>query len=109
MALFAVLFEYLPDVKVRWRDAWIGAAVTSVLHAVGKLAIGLYIEKAGVGSAYGAAGALVVLISWLYWSSLIVLFGVEVTRAVAVARGLRVVPEPYARRTAVTYPGADPG
>jgi membrane protein len=84
--MFALIYKIVPDVRIDWRDVWIGAAVTSVLFTVGKLLIGLYLGKASVGSAYGAAGSLVVLLVWVYYSAQIFLFGAGLTRRFAAAR-----------------------
>lgn len=81
--LFAVLFKLLPDAEVRWRDLWVGAAITSVLFTVGRLVIGMYIGRAGVTSAYGAAGSVVGLMVWVYYSSVIILLGAELTQIYA--------------------------
>jgi membrane protein len=81
--LFAMMFKWLPDAKVRWADVWIGALVTAVLFEVGKFAIGVYIGKQGLESTFGAAASLVVLLIWVYYSSQIVLLGAEFTRAYA--------------------------
>jgi membrane protein len=78
--LFALVYKYIPDVAVEWRDVWLGAAFTAVAFTAGKLAIGLYLGKAGVGSAYGAAGSLVALLVWVYYSSQIFFFGAEFTK-----------------------------
>lgn len=94
IALFmALIFKVLPDAKVAWRDVWVGAAVTAVLFQVGKYLIGLYIAKGTVGSTFGAAGSLAVLLVWVYYSSQIILFGAEFTRVFANRFGSRVVPE----------------
>jgi membrane protein len=93
--MFALLFKYVPDAKVRWRDVWLGGAVTAVLFTVGKTAIGSYIGRASVGSAYGAAGSLVVLLVWVYYSALIFFFGAEFTQPWATRRGA-VAPKPHA-------------
>jgi membrane protein len=90
-ALFAVLFKLLPDAIVRWRDVWVGAALTSLLFAVGRVAIGFYLGRSGVGSAYGAAGSVIVLMAWIYYSSVIVLFGAELTQVYAGRYGSKVV------------------
>lgn len=90
--LFAMIFKFIPDAKVRWRDVWWGALVTAVLFTVGKLLIGLYLGKASVGSAYGAAGSLVVLVVWVYYSSQILLFGAELTQVISRSRGAKVEP-----------------
>jgi membrane protein len=91
--LFAAIFKVLPDVKIAWRDVWIGALVTSALFHLGKLGISLYIGKASVASSFGAAGSLAVLLVWVYYSSQIVLFGAEFTRVFANEYGSRVVPD----------------
>ena len=81
--LFALLFKYLPDVTVGWPEVFFGAVVTSLLFGAGKYLIGIYLGKAGVGSAFGAAGSVVALVVWVYYSALILFFGVELTRAFA--------------------------
>ena len=77
--LFALMFRYVPETKIAWRRLWVGATATAVLFTLGKFLIGLYLGKAGVGSAYGAAGSFVVLIVWVYYSAMIFLFGAEFT------------------------------
>ena len=77
--LFAMIFKVLPDAPVTWRDVWFGAVLTSVLFTLGKFVLGLYLGRAGIGSAYGAAGSLVVMTVWVYYASMILLFGAEVT------------------------------
>jgi membrane protein len=79
--LFALIFKLLPDVTLRWDDVWIGAILTAVLFLIGKFLIGVYIARAGIGSIYGAAGSLVVVLMWTYYSSQILYFGAEVVRA----------------------------
>lgn len=81
VALFAVLFRYLPDVEIRWRDVGVGATVTAVLFTLGKTALGVYLGRAEPGSAFGAAGSLALVLVWIYYSSLIVLVGAEFTQA----------------------------
>ncbi len=81
--LFALIYKYLPEVAVQWRDVWAGAAFTAVLFGIGRTLIGLYLGKASVGSAYGAAGSLVVLLVWVYYSSQIFFFGAEFTKVYA--------------------------
>lgn len=76
---FAMIFKFMPRVRVQWRDVWIGAVVTAVLFTIGKFLIGLYIGKTGIASGYGAAGSLVVLLVWVYYSAQIFLLGVEFT------------------------------
>jgi membrane protein len=90
--LFAMMFKMLPDVKVAWNDVWIGAAVTAVLFTVGKILIGLYLGKSTVGSAYGPAGAVIVMIVWVYYSAQILFFGAEFTQVYANRYGSKVVP-----------------
>jgi membrane protein len=90
MLLFAMIFKFLPDTHVAWRDVWIGAAITAVLFTIGKLLIGLYLGKSSVGSAYGAAGSLVVLLVWIYYSAQIVFFGAEITQVWARRHGSRI-------------------
>ena len=78
-ALFAMIFKWLPETKLAWRDVWTGAAVTAGLFSIGRYLIGLYLGRAAVGSPYGAAGAFVVLLVWVYYSTQILLFGAELT------------------------------
>lgn len=87
--LFALTYRVLPETNVTWRDVWPGAALTSFLFAAGKLAIGLYLGKSSVASTYGAAGSLVALMLWVYYSAQIYLFGAEFTRAYAKTYGSR--------------------
>ncbi|HEX6160997.1 MAG TPA: YihY/virulence factor BrkB family protein [Thermoanaerobaculia bacterium] len=81
--LFAAIFRILPDIKIAWRDVWFGAIFTSLLFVLGKWGLGLYLGKAAVGSAYGAAGSLVILLVWVYWSAQILFFGAEFTQVYA--------------------------
>jgi membrane protein len=97
-ALFAVMFRYLPDVTIRWRDVWTGAAVTAALFSVGKLAIGFYLGRSSVGSTYGAAGSFVVLLLWVYYSALVFFFGAEITEAYAHVRKAPRIREPLGSR-----------
>lgn len=87
--VFAMIYKIMPRVKVAWADVWIGAAVTSLLFTVGKFLIGLYIGKSGVTSAFGAAGSLVVVLVWVYYSAQIFLMGAEFTWAYAQTYGSR--------------------
>ena len=80
---FALLFEYLPECKIEWRDVWVGAAVTSFLFVVGQFLLGWYLGRAGVSSGYGAFGSLVVFLIWVNYSAQIMLFGAEVTQVYA--------------------------
>jgi membrane protein len=95
---FAMIFKVMPRVRVQWRDVWIGAVVTAVLFTIGKYLIGLYIGKTGIASGYGAAGSLVVLLVWVYYSAQIFLLGVEFTWVYAHAYGsFKGRPRPAAR------------
>lgn len=81
--LFAVIFKVLPQKKLNWSDVWVGAIITSILFAIGKFALGFYLGRGSVGSVYGAAGSLIVILLWIYYSSLILLFGAEFTQVYA--------------------------
>ncbi len=87
--LIAAIFRVLPDLKIEWREVWLGAVFTSVLFVAGKFALGIYLGKSAVGSSYGAAGSLVVVLLWVYYAAQIVLFGAEFTQVYA--RSLRPV------------------
>jgi membrane protein len=106
-ALFAVILKVLPDGRVAWRDAWIGGAVTSILFTIGKTALAFYLGKAAPGSAYGAAGSLVLIVLWLYYASLILLFGAEFTKVWAAAQRREIRPEKGAVRV-ITETRRDP-
>jgi len=86
-ALFALIFQYIPDARTDWRHSWIGGLITAGLFSLGKTLIGLYLGKAGVGSAYGEAGSLVVVVVWVYYSSQIFFFGAELTHVLSQGRG----------------------
>jgi len=96
--LFAMIFKFLPDGRLSWRDVRLGAALTAVLFLVGKYALGLYLGSGGVGSAYGAAGSLITMLTWIYYAAQIVLFGAEFTQVYAQERGRGVRPAEYAVR-----------
>ena len=87
--LFAMIFKFLPNTKIAWSDVWIGAALTSLLFTAGKLVIGFYIGTSVSASAYGAAGSLVVVVAWIYYSALILYFGAEFTHVYADRLGSR--------------------
>ena len=87
MVLFAMLYKWLPQVRTAWRDVWIGAAVTTLLFSIGKWLIGQYIGRTGVASAFGAAGSVVVLMVWVYYSAQIMLFGAEISSVYAHRHG----------------------
>ena len=86
--LFAMMFKWLPDTPVDWRDVWLGATLTAALFEIGKFLIGLYVGKQALESTYGAATSLVMLLIWVYYSAQIVLFGAEFTHIYAKRRGL---------------------
>jgi membrane protein len=95
-AMFAMLYKFMPRVKIAWKDVWAGAVVTALLFAIGKLLIGLYIGKSAISSGYGAAGSLVVVLVWVYYSAQIFLLGAEFTRIYSHTHGSRkeqAVPE----------------
>ena len=96
--LFAAMFKVLPDAKVAWRSAWVGGFATALLFVIGKFLIGLYLGQSNPGEAYGAAGSLIVLLLWIYYSSIILLFGAEFTETWAEKRGEGIEPEPGAVR-----------
>jgi membrane protein len=96
--LFAAMFKVMPDAKIAWRSVWVGAVVTALLFVAGKFLIGFYLGKSNPGQAYGAAGSLAVLLLWVYYSSLILLFGAEFTETWAEKRGRTIEPEPGAVR-----------
>lgn len=91
-ALFAMIYKFLPDARIQWRDVWIGAALTSVLFTGGKLLIGLYLGRSSVTSIYGAAGSLITVLLWVYYSSLIFFLGAEFTQVYASRYGFGVAP-----------------
>ena len=94
----ALVYRVLPDVKIAWRDVWIGAGVTGLLFLLGNHLIGWYLAVAGVTSFYGAAGSIVIVLLWVYYSSQVVLFGAEFTRVYAEHRGSRLEPKENAVR-----------
>jgi membrane protein len=95
--LFALIFKVLPDAHIAWRDVWIGAALTSVLFTIGKFAIELYLGKSNVGSSYGAAGSLVLILVWVYYSVQILLYGAEFTQVYANLVGQKIQPTEEAK------------
>ena len=90
--LFAMLFKFLPQVELRWREVFLGAAVTAVLFTLGKYVIGLYLGRAGITSTYGAAASVVVIMIWVYYSAQILLFGAEFTKVHAMKFGRPIAP-----------------
>jgi membrane protein len=104
-ALFAMMFKYLPHVRIAWRDVWVGAAVTALLFTIGRFALGLYLGRSGTTSVYGAAGAFVLILLWIYYSSQILLFGAEFTQVYARRYGAMREREP---KGTVPAPGPVP-
>jgi membrane protein len=98
LLLFAMIFRYLPDAKIAWRDVWIGAALTAILFLIGKFLLGLYLSSGAASSAYGAASSLVTLLLWIFYSAQILLFGAEFTKVYANRYGSHVEPEEHAVR-----------
>jgi membrane protein len=90
--LFALMFKFLPDAEIAWHDAWIGAFVTSLLFSLGKAAIGIYLGNSAVASTFGAAGSLVLLLLWIYYSAQILFFGAEFTQVYANQYGSKIAP-----------------
>jgi membrane protein len=103
--LFAMVFKLLPDVTIAWRDVWVGAFFTAVLFLVGEYLLSLYLGRKGTTSAYGAAGSVVLLLMWIYYSSLILFFGAEFTKVRAARRGSRVEPNQHAVAAEEPYLG----
>jgi len=91
--LFAIIYKFLPDAKIAWRDVWMGAIITALLFTIGNWLLGWYLGTGSLGSAYGAAGSLMVLLAWVYYSSQIFLFGAEFTQVYAKKYGSRIVPD----------------
>jgi membrane protein len=96
--LFAMIYKVLPDVKLAWSDVWVGALVTAGLFTIGKFLIGLYLGTSALGSTYGAAGSVIVVLVWVYYSSQIILLGAEFTRAYVEQFGPRPPPEDFATK-----------
>lgn len=96
--LFAAIFRFLPDLKIEWHDVWLGAFLTALMFVIGKFALGLYLGRSAVASTYGAAGSLVVLLLWVYYSAQILLFGAEFTQVYANSK----------RDVAAAAPAAEP-
>ena len=101
VVLFAAIYKIIPDVHIDWQDVWTGAMVTALLFTAGKAAIGFYIGRTGVGSAYGAAGSVLIILAWVYYSSQILFLGAEFTKLYAEQR--RFVVRPLKGAEAVTH------
>lgn len=95
-AIFAMVYKFLPDVKLDWKDVWLGAAITAALFVIGKYGLTIYFKYASVASPYGAAGSLAALLIWIYYSAAIVFFGAEFTRVYAESTGKEIKPDKYA-------------
>jgi membrane protein len=105
--LFAMIYRFLPDVRLKWRDVWTGALITAVLFSIGKFLIGLYLGRSSIASSYGAAGSIVVLLVWVYYSAQVILLGAEFTRVYAEYREGRAPPPNHvARRDPDAHPSA---
>ena len=101
LVLFAMIFKMLPSVTLRWHDVWTGAVVTSILFSVGKLLIGLYLGNSGITTPYGAAASVITILLWIYYSSLILLFRAEFTKAYTESRGSRKSPRQAATQASI--------
>lgn len=97
--LFAMIYKFLPDVRIEWKDVWIGAALTALLFSIGKFLIGLYLGQSSISATYGAAGSLVTVLLWVYYSAVVFFFGAEVTKIYATEYGHGVAPREYAEKT----------
>ncbi|MFP5040584.1 YihY/virulence factor BrkB family protein [Parasediminibacterium sp. JCM 36343] len=94
--LFAIIFKVLPDARIKWKDVMVGAVATALLFILGKFVIGYYLRRSHVGTTYGAAGSVIVLLSWVYYSAAILYFGAAFTRAYALHKGSNIFPNQYA-------------
>lgn len=98
--LFASIYKFLPDVIVRWKNLWTGSIITAFLFTIGKFLIGLYLGNSSIGSTYGAAGSIVVILIWVFYSAQILLIGAEFTQVYSKYRGTPILPSKYAERIA---------
>ncbi|MFC5271280.1 YihY/virulence factor BrkB family protein [Adhaeribacter terreus] len=94
--LFALIYKFLPDAIIRWKDVWAGGGITAFLFVIGKMLIGWYLSVSDVGSAYGVAGSIIIILVWIYYSSLIVFYGAEFTQEYAKRFGVEIRPKRYA-------------
>jgi len=101
---FAILYKYLPDAKIEWKNVWVGAFGTAVLFVIGTYLIGLYLGKVGVGSAFGAAGSLVLVLLWVFYSAQIFLFGAVFTQVYSLSRGKKIKPSDEAEQMITKNP-----
>jgi len=95
--LFACIFKFMPDVRIPWKTVWVGAAFTSLLFAIGKFGLGMYLGKNTASNAFGPAKSLVILLLWVYYSAQIMFFGAELTQAYAKLSGVKVEPKEHAK------------
>ncbi|MGF1676288.1 MAG: YihY/virulence factor BrkB family protein, partial [Rivularia sp. (in: cyanobacteria)] len=96
--LFALIYKVMPDAKIAWNDVWIGAAITSLLFVIGKSLLGIYLGNGSFGSAYGAAGSLIVVLAWINYAAQIIFFGAEFTQVYASKYGSRILPDENSMR-----------
>lgn len=94
--LFAIIFKVLPDARIKWKDVMVGAVTTAILFMLGKFAIGFYLGRSNVSNSYGAAGSMIIILLWVYYSSAILYFGAAFTRAYALHKGSNIYPNDYA-------------
>lgn len=97
--VFAVIFKVLPDARIRWKDVWVGSVITSFLFVIGKIVIGQIIGNSTVTTAYGAAGSVIIILVWVYFSTIILLLGAEITQVYAREAGKQISPSGHAVRT----------
>jgi len=107
--LFAMMFKILPDAQIAWKDVWIGAALTAVLFEIGKFLLGFYLGKTSLASAYGAAGSLVIILTWVFYSAQILFLGAEFTQVYVRNYGKEIAPAEYAMRVPKTSSGESQG
>ena len=100
--LFALIFKILPDAKIAWKDVWMGAALTALLFDIGKFLLGFYLGKTSLASAYGAAGSLVIILTWVFYSAQILFLGAEFTQVYVRSGGKEIAPAEYAMRVPKT-------
>mgnify|MGYP001792925211 FL=1 len=94
--LFSLMFKVLPDAKIKWKDVFVGGLITSVFFTLGKLAIGYYLGRSNIASVYGAAGSIMIIMVWVYYSSIILYLGAEFTKVYAKMHGGKIYPNEYA-------------
>jgi vacuolar-type H+-ATPase subunit I/STV1 len=100
--LFAMIFKYLPDVKIPFSKVWVGAIGTAILFTIGKYLLALYLGRESTKSSFGAAASVIIILMWVYYASLILFFGAEFTQVYAKQTGTKVVPDEFAMRTTET-------